>query len=176
MAEFDSKDLGRVARVTTDKTIRELALPTKEPGTVIEFHNSADANPPMAMVHFDSAPADVTHMVPVYGGGTLPAGHRTMVQFEPPQGVHIDNSGSGGGGGGPMFCDFGVDEATVSVTFTLTERSRIGIVFNTDCGVSTWSIDGNTVTAPASAHVATAVTLDAGEHTISVTEAACGGG
>lgn len=86
MTDLTSQDLGRVVRVATDKTRRELALPTTQPATVIEFHDSGDANVPRAMVHFDDAPADHTAMVKVHGNDVSP-GDRVTVDFVPPHGM-----------------------------------------------------------------------------------------
>lgn len=175
MTDLTSQDLGRVVRVATDKTKRELALPTKQPATVIEYQDSSDSNVPRAMVHFDDAPADHTAMVKVHGG-PVASGDRVHVGFDPPHGMTIDRSASSSGGAGPMFCDDVPNgEGAAEVTFTLTEQRQVAIVFDTDCGLASWSIDGNTVSSPVGQNVATMVVLGAGEHTISVTEASCGG-
>lgn len=168
MSDLTSQDLGKVVRVATDKTKRELALPTKQPATVVEFHDSGDANVPRAMVHFDDAPADHTAMVKVHGG-PVASGDRVHVDFQPPQGMAIDNRGSGTVGL-ELKCNAACGSSpTASVDFHLDAAARVGIIINAEA-MGGWSIDGQDVTSPTSPFaVSTSYTFDAGDHAVAAT-------
>jgi hypothetical protein len=164
VSDVTAQDLGRVTRLATDKAKREIALPKKRPATVIEFHDTADANVPRAMVHFDNAPADVTHMVAV--NGTVESGERVHVQFEPPHGMSVvGRSGSSGAITLPCNVSCG-SEPSASVTFHLDAPARVGIIISAET-LSSWSIDGVEVDTPHSPFlINTSYTFDTGDHTV----------
>lgn len=83
------RDLGKVAKASAKKAADEIAIPQRQPATVVKYVNvTTDANPPHAVVRFDGAPADVTEHVLVRTGSLAP-GDRVTVQFEPPQGMAV---------------------------------------------------------------------------------------
>jgi hypothetical protein len=168
VTDLTSQDLGRVVRVATDKTKRELALPTKQPATVIEYQDSSDSNVPRAMVHFDDAPADHTAMVKVHGG-PVASGDRVHVGFDPPHGMTIDNRGSGTVGLElPCNASCGVGPVA-SVDFHLDAAARVGIIINAEA-MGGWSIDGVDVESPTSPFaISTSYTFEAGDHNVSAT-------